>query len=82
MASTGEHEGSRGVLYDCGELGPRWVRVDAIGLGGRCFWTAPCAKSRGASCGVGGFLVRSENERVQRLSEENGGRWHRHGAPE
>jgi hypothetical protein len=57
--------GPGGVLYDGGELGPRWVWVDAIGLGGRCFWTASCAKSRGANGGVGGALVWSEFDRVQ-----------------
>jgi hypothetical protein len=37
MGDTGEHGGARGVLYGGGELGPWLSRVDAIGLGGRCF---------------------------------------------
>jgi hypothetical protein len=72
MGDASEHSGARGVLYDCGELGPRWVWVDAIGLGGRCFWTASCAKSRGESCGVGGWLCRTVMGRVQSRCLPNG----------
>jgi hypothetical protein len=58
-------EGPGGVLYSGSELGPWWSRVDAIGLGGRCFWTASCAESRVANGGVGGALVWSEFGRIQ-----------------
>jgi hypothetical protein len=60
--STGDAEG---VLYGCGELRPRWSRAEAIGLGGRWSGAALYAESRGVGSCVGGFLVRSENDRVQ-----------------
>jgi hypothetical protein len=63
--ATGEHGGARGVLYGGGELGPRWSRVDAIGLGGRCSGAALYAECSEVSSCVGGVLVWSENSQIQ-----------------
>jgi hypothetical protein len=71
QAST---EGPGRVLYSGCELGPWWSRVDAIGLGGRCFWTALYAEFSDVVAAVGGALVRSQTGRFQR-SRSRFGSW-------
>jgi hypothetical protein len=65
MATQGSTRDQKRVLYGCGELRPRWSRAKAIGLGGRWSGAALYAESRCVGRCVGGFLVRSENVRVQ-----------------
>jgi hypothetical protein len=59
MSSSGGSEKTQGFLYCCGELGPRWSRVDAIGLAGRCSGAVLCAEFSGVGVAVGGEMVRS-----------------------
>jgi hypothetical protein len=80
MASTGEHEGSRGVLYGCGGLGLWWVSSETIGRRGRSLRAALYAEFRGVVAAVGGGTVRSGSGRVQRGCGRNGAWLGRDGA--
>jgi hypothetical protein len=57
MSGSGGNQWVQGSLYDCGELGPRWSRVDAIGLGGRRSGAVLYAESSGVGVAVGGETV-------------------------
>jgi hypothetical protein len=59
MSSSGGNERIQGFLYRYGELGPRWSRVDAIGIGGRYSGVVLYAESSGVGVAVGGETVRS-----------------------
>jgi hypothetical protein len=65
MSSSGGNEKVLGFLYCCGELGPRWSQVDAIGRAGRCSGAVLCAEFSGVGVAVGGETVRSGWSRVQ-----------------
>jgi hypothetical protein len=65
MSSSGGNEKVLGFLYCCGELRPRWSRVDAIGRAGRCSGAVLCAEFSGVGVAVGGETVRSGWSRVQ-----------------
>jgi hypothetical protein len=65
MSSSGGNERVQGFLYHCGELGPRWSRVDAIGLDGQCSRAVLYAESSGVGVAVGGEMVWSGWPRVQ-----------------
>jgi hypothetical protein len=65
MATQRSTEGPEGVLYGCGELGPWWSRVGAIGLGGRFSGAALYAECSDVVVAVGGGTVRSGWSRVQ-----------------
>jgi hypothetical protein len=65
MATQRSTEGPEGFLYGGGELGPRWSRVNAIGLGGRCSGAALYAECSEVVVAVGGGTVRSGRPRVQ-----------------
>jgi hypothetical protein len=65
MSSSGGNEKGLGCLYYCGELGPRWSRVDAIGRVGRCSGAVSCTEFSGVGGAVGGETVRSGWSRVQ-----------------
>jgi hypothetical protein len=65
MSSSGGNEKVQGFLYCCRELGPRWSRVDAIGLAGQCSGAVLCAEFSGVGVAVGGKTVRSVWSRVQ-----------------
>jgi hypothetical protein len=65
MGDSGENEGVQGFLFGCCELGPRWSRVDAIGLGGRCSGAALYAESSSGVVAVGGEAVWTGRPRVQ-----------------
>jgi hypothetical protein len=64
-ATVKRTKGSRGFLFGCRELGPRWSRVDAIGLGGRRFGAALYAESSGEVVAVSGGTVWTGRPRVQ-----------------
>jgi hypothetical protein len=57
MGDIGGNERVQEFLYGCGELGPRWSRVDAIGLGGRRFGAVLYAESSGVVVAIGGEMV-------------------------
>jgi hypothetical protein len=65
MSNSGGDERVRGFLYGCGELGPRWSRVDAIGLGGRRSGAVLYAESSGVGVAVDGETVWMGWPRVQ-----------------
>jgi hypothetical protein len=65
MGDSEENEGVQGFLFGCRELGPRWSRVDAIGLGGRRSGAALYAESSGEVVAVGGGTVWTGQPRVQ-----------------
>jgi hypothetical protein len=65
MSGSGGNERVQGSLYRCGELGPRWSRVDAIGLGGRRSRAVLYAESSGVGVAIGGETVWTGGPRVQ-----------------
>jgi hypothetical protein len=65
MSDSGGNERVQEFLYGCGELGPRWSRVDAIGLGGRRSGVVLYAESSGVVVAVGGETVWTGWPRVQ-----------------
>jgi hypothetical protein len=64
-ATVKRTKGSRGFLFGYHELGPRWSRVDAIGLGGRRSGAALYAESSGEVVAVGGGMVWTGRPQVQ-----------------
>jgi hypothetical protein len=64
-ATGGGFQRGAGVLYRSGELGPRWSRVDAIGLGGRRSGAVLYAASSGVVVAIGGVTVWIGWPRVQ-----------------
>jgi hypothetical protein len=65
MSDNGENKRVQRFLYGCGELGPRWSLVDAIGLGGRRSGAVLYAESSGVVVAVGGETVWTGWPRVQ-----------------
>jgi hypothetical protein len=65
MSDNGGDKRVQGFLYGCGELGPRWSRVEAIGLGGRRSGAVLYAESSSVGVAVGGETVWTEWPRVQ-----------------
>jgi hypothetical protein len=65
MATQRSTEGLEGVLYGCGELGPRWSRVEAIGLGGRFSGATLYAECSDVVVAIGGGSVWSRLGLIQ-----------------